>query len=129
MSRINEEPKSTQSEKLSEIECVGTDVSEESRSNSSESSSGDYVDFEDIDKNVFESLPDDIKYEIMTEHRAKLKERKKQSFCEFPQNSEEFSNYQVKLLSKKGAILNQISDLKKSIKSSYSGKRKFNFPA
>lgn len=126
MSRTNEEVKSTQSEKLSEIE-VGTDVSEDSRSNSSESS-GDYVGFEDIDKNVFESLPDDIKYEIMTEHRAKLKERKKQSFCEFPQNSEEFSSYQVKLLSKKGAILNQISDLKKSIRSSYSGRQKFNFP-
>lgn len=81
-----------------------------------------YVDYEQMDKEVFDSLPDDIKYEIVSEHRARLKETRKQSLYEFPQKSEDFSDYQLKLLFQKGKLLNQISDIKKSIASSYSGR-------
>lgn len=103
---------------------VEIDAEEESQQSRS-SSGGSYVDFEEMDQEVFDALPDDIKYEIISERRARLKESKKNSLTEFPQTSDDFSEYQLKMLCQKGKLLNQIADIKKSIGSTYSGKTNF----
>jgi hypothetical protein len=42
-------------------------------------------DLEKIDPEVFESLPDEIKFELLTQYKQKLKSKKSQTYEEFPQ--------------------------------------------
>jgi hypothetical protein len=42
-------------------------------------------DLNKVDPEVFESLPDELKYELLTQYKKKLRAKKSQSFEEFPQ--------------------------------------------
>lgn len=35
-----------------------------------------YISLDEIDKDVFESLPDDIKFELLTEHKKSLRKKR-----------------------------------------------------
>lgn len=45
----------------------------------------EYIDLEDMDPDVFESLPDDIKFDILLDQKQRLKEKKSLDYEEFPQ--------------------------------------------
>ena len=42
-------------------------------------------DINKVDPEVFESLPDDLKIELLTQYKEKLKNKKSQTFNDFPQ--------------------------------------------
>lgn len=67
---------------------------------------------------MFENLPPDIQFEILTNYKDALKAKKSQSFDEFPEKSEDFSMHQMKLLLHKSEISNQINNIKNSMKTS-----------
>ncbi|CAF0756949.1 unnamed protein product [Brachionus calyciflorus] len=96
---------------------IDDEESKDSKNFKLESESYEYVDLDDMDPEVFDSLPDDIKFDLLHEHKRRLREKKSMNFEEFPQESNEFSNYQMSLLLKKSQVSNKINDLKKSIKS------------
>lgn len=44
----------------------------------------EHIDLEDMDPNVFESLPDDVKFDILLDQKQRLKEKKALNFEELP---------------------------------------------
>lgn len=93
---------------------------------------------------MFDSLPPDIQYELLTSYKDALKAKKSQSFNEFPEvimiyhkknvkknrliyhfiqkQSEDFSLFQMKSLLHKGEISSQINNLKNSMKKQHTSK-------
>ncbi len=72
---------------------------------------------EDVDPEVFDSLPPDIQIEILTNYKESLKSKKSQNFEEFPEESNDFSQFQIKSLLHKSDVSNKITNLKNTIKS------------
>ncbi|RNA31809.1 DNA repair complementing XP-G cells [Brachionus plicatilis] len=93
---------------------------DENKEMETDASHYEHIDLEDMDPSVFESLPDDVKFDILLDQKQRLREKKSLNFDEFPQKYDEFSDYQMGLLLKKSSVSNKINELKKNIKSQFS---------
>nr|KAG5687775.1 hypothetical protein BaRGS_025669 [Batillaria attramentaria] len=75
----------------------------------------------DFDSPEFEALPPEIKHEILTEMKEQRKERALARFVVMPEESEDFSSFQLKKLIKQSKLSGKIESLRKEMNERASG--------
>ncbi|XP_015280645.1 PREDICTED: DNA repair protein complementing XP-G cells, partial [Gekko japonicus] len=74
----------------------------------------------DVESEDFQSLPPEVKHEILTDMKAFTK-RRRTLYEAMPEGSSDFSQYQLKGLLKKSSLNRQLEDVEKEMNQQYSG--------